>query len=64
MSENKIIENVSIVELVEGIGKESKKPYTAIKVTIGEYESDLIFFKSKLEEKYVTSILKDGKKPF
>lgn len=45
------------VEIVQGIGKESKKPYTALRVALGDWKSPLIFPKSRFEWNYISEYL-------
>lgn len=45
------------VELVQAIGKTSQKPYTALRLTVGEYVSDLIFPKGEMERNYLIRAL-------
>ena len=52
-----IIKTDGNVEIVQGIGKESGKPYTALRVVLGDWKSKLIFPKSNFEWKYISDYL-------
>lgn len=45
------------LEIHEGVGKESNKPYKCLKVTIGEYET--LIFPTKIELRYIKQVLND-----
>lgn len=44
-----------IVDVHEGISKKSNKPYEALKITIGEYQT--FVFPTKIEMQYIKHIL-------
>lgn len=44
------------VEIIEGVGKKSNKPYKAVKLTIGDW-SQLVFPRSSFEMDYIQGIL-------
>lgn len=44
------------IELVEGIGKKSGRPYTAVRVTIGEWTT-LVFPNGSMERNYLIRAL-------
>lgn len=51
------MENSDInVEIVEGTGKKTGKPYSAIKLTIGDWSS-LVFPRSSFEMNYIKGVL-------
>jgi len=50
MKVEKIIES-AVVEIISGVGTKSGKPYTGIKVTIGEYTN--VFFPTPFEQTYI-----------
>jgi len=55
MAENRT--DISI-KIYDGVAKESKKPYKAVLVTVGEW-SKLIFTTSKFELDYIEKTLKE-----
>ena len=48
------------LEIYEGIARETKKPYTAIRVSIGTW-STLVFAKTAFELNYIKSVLEANK---
>jgi len=49
------------IKVIEGIGKESKKPWKGISVNIGDW-SQLVFAKTKFEMDYIEQILEENSK--
>lgn len=47
------------VEIVDGIGKKSGKPYTAVKLTIGDWSS-LVFPRSAFEMNYIKDVMSES----
>jgi len=54
---------MSKIEIVTGIGKESKKEWKAIKVVVGDWQT-LVFPKTKFEMDYIEKTIEDEKNDF
>jgi hypothetical protein len=53
------MQNEPTLTIVSGIGKESKKPYTALMLKIGDW-TQMVFTKSSFETKYILKYAEDN----